>query len=160
MIRQLPQPGDVIYVHRKWGIYQHYGVYIGDDGKLEDQVIHFSGKEKDIAFSEADIIQSSLEDFLKGGKLHIQKPNIKGWKPFATDEIIMRAKENVGKQKGEYSLPFNNCEHFANCCRFGQHKSGQVKRAITGALVIGVGIVGGIVATFIDSRAKNKSDHI
>lgn len=157
MIDQTPQPGDVIYVHRKWGLlpYNHYGVFIGDAGKLKNQVIHFSGKEKDIAFSEADIIQSSLEDFLKGGKLHIQKPNIKGWKPFVTDEIIMRAKENIGKQKGEYNLVFKNCEHFANWCRFGRRKSGQVTRVAKGAVAIVIAI--GAVAL---GQKNNKSDRI
>jgi len=47
---QIPQPGDVIYAHRMWGIYQHYGVYIDGDGKLKDQVIHFSGKERTLLF--------------------------------------------------------------------------------------------------------------
>ena len=159
-IEQTPQPGDVIFVHRKWGVYQHYGVFIGNDGKLRNQVIHFSGKEKNIDFSDADIIQTSLEDFLKGGKLHIQKPNINGWEPFATDEIIMRAKENVGKKKGEYSLAFNNCEHFANWCRFGKKSSGQVKRAfkVVGGMV--VAIVLGILGIAGSSKKENKGDRI
>ena len=153
IIEQVPQPGDVIFVHRKYGVYQHYGVFIGNDGKLKDQVIHFSGKEKNIAFSEADIIQTSLEDFLRGGKLHIQKPNIKGWKPFTTVEIIMRAKENVGKQKGEYNLVFKNCEHFANWCRFGKRKSGQVARALKGAFAIVIAI-----GASLASGQKNKKN--
>ncbi|MBQ3640781.1 MAG: lecithin retinol acyltransferase family protein [Spirochaetia bacterium] len=131
-IDQIPQPGDVIYVHRKWkGIpaYKHYGVFIGYDGTLKDQVIHFRGKEKDIAFSEADIIQTSLEDFLKDGELKIQKRDLKGWEPFPTEEIIRKAKLHCGEKRGTYDLLYNNCEHFANECRFGRHYSLQQKLA-------------------------------
>lgn len=130
IIEQTPQPGDVIFVQRKWkGIptYKHYGVYIGDDGVLKNQVIHFRGKEKDIAFDEADIIQTSLQDFLKEGELEIQNRNLKGWEPFPVEDIISKAKQACGQKKGTYDAIYNNCEHFANECRFGKHYSFQQK---------------------------------
>ena len=132
MIEQTPQPGDVIFVQRKWkGVptYKHYGVYIGDDGALQEQVIHFRGKEKDIAFAEADIIQTSLQDFLKEGELKIQNRNLKGWEPFPAEVIISKAKQECGQKKGTYNVIYNNCEHFANECRFGKHYSFQQKLA-------------------------------
>lgn len=130
-LEQLPQPGDVIYVHRKWGVlpYNHYGVFIGNDGGLKNQVIHFRGKENEIAFADADIVQTSLEDFLKGGKLKIQKRDLKGWEPFSAEEIIRKAKLHCGEKRGTYDLRYNNCEHFANECRFGKHYSFQQKLA-------------------------------
>ena len=45
----------------------------------------------------------------------------------------------LGEQR--YNLLFNNCEHFAVWCKTGQHRSGQVERALgsgaLGALAMG-----------------------
>lgn len=152
IIEQLPQPGDVIYVYRRWGVYQHFGVYIGNVGRLKNQVIHFSGKKKDITFSDVAIIQTSLKEFLRGGEMHIQKPNLNGWDPFPVEQIIRNAKGKLGKKK--YNIVFNNCEHFANYCRFGKHKSGQVVRAFQ---KVGV-FIAGVAAVFFLAPKKHNND--
>lgn len=160
-IDQIPQPGDVIYVHRKWkGIpaYKHYGVFIGYDGTLKDQVIHFRGKEKDIAFSEADIIQTSLEDFLKDGELKIQKRDLKRWEPFPPEEIIRKAKLHCGEKRGTYDLRYNNCEHFANECRFGKHFSSQQK--VGERIIVGFCVAVSAVGGFFAGKNSNKNDCI
>ena len=150
-----PQPGDVIYVWRK--LYMHFGVFIGNDGNLKDQVIHFSHKGEETFFSENDIIQTSLSDFLKGGKLKIQNPNIFGWEPFPTEKIIMRAKQNCGKKKGSYRPIYNNCEHFANDCRYGKHYSFQQMLFVYSKNILALGLLAIIIFRHINSKKKWKS---
>lgn len=132
----LPNPGDIIYAKRNkhasigvpWPEYKHFGIYIGDY-----QVIHFSGSkghETDVAL--ADIIQTSLRQFLKGDFLLIQADSEiaeydNTLKPFPADVIIQRAKTELGKHKGDYNLFTNNCEHFANWCRYDKKFCRQIK---------------------------------
>ena len=129
MNNPIPSPGDIIYTDR--GLYKHYGVYVGSG-----QVIHFAGpKGHEINASMADIIKTPIPEFLKGGKLFIQPDRTK--KPLLAYEIIQRAESAVGKCKGEYNLVINNCEHFANWCRYGKPVSKQVDSAITAVSAIG-----------------------
>ena len=129
MNNPIPFPGDIIYTDR--GLYKHYGVYVGGG-----QVIHFAGpKGHEINASMADIIKTSIPEFLKGGKLFIQPDRTKN--PLPAYEIIQRAESAVGKCKGEYNLVINNCEHFANWCRYGKPVSKQVDSAITAVSAIG-----------------------
>lgn len=128
------QRGDVIYVKHKFLKipYDHYGVYIGNDGDLKQQVIHFRGKDKEISFSKADIIQTSLQEFLNGGTLQIQDRNYFGeeYPPFSPEEIVIRAKQDIGRSIKTYGLGTHNCEHWANYIRYGRHESEQVKKVI------------------------------
>ena len=97
--------------------YQHYGVYIGD-GK----VIHFASPEgREINFEDSIIHETTLENFLRGRALQIDK-NIE--KIYSEHEIIERAQSRLG-EKG-YDLLFNNCEHFARWCVTGEHISYQI----------------------------------
>lgn len=118
--------GDIIYTERKHGLYSHYGIYVG-----ENQVVHFSapkGRETDA--ESADIIQTSIEEFLRGDQLFVlrEKPG-SDYKPYPPDVIVERAKAEIGKRKGTYSLVSNNCEHFAYWCRYGVKESIQVDAA-------------------------------
>ena len=149
MNNPIPSPGDIIYTDR--GLYKHYGVYVGCE-----QVIHFAGpRGHEINASMADIIKTTIPEFLKGGKLFIQPDKTRN--PFPATEIIRRAESLVGKCKGEYNLVINNCEHFANWCRYGKPVSKQVDNAITAASAIGtVALI--VLGTWIHSRAeKDKS---
>lgn len=135
MQNYFPKPGDIIYAKRNkhssigipWPEYKHFGVYIGDY-----QVIHFSGPkghETDAAL--ADIIQTTLRQFLKGDFLLIQTDREileydNTLKPFSADVIIQRAKSELGKHKGDYNLFTKNCEHFANWCRYDKKFCRQI----------------------------------
>ena len=122
-ISAVPVPGDIIYTDR--GLYKHYGVYIG-----HGQVIHFAGpKSHETDPALADVVQTSVKDFLKEDFLCVQDD--KGKRPFPVDEIIQRAKSRLGKCKGTYNLVSNNCEHFANWCRYGSNESQQVNIVAT-----------------------------
>ena len=146
--------GSVVFVKRKWGLYKHYGVYIG-----HGQVIHFSGEEgHEIDASRAKIIQTSLQGFLKGGQLRIQS-DIGRPEPLPKAEIVRRAKSQL--EKCDYDLWKNNCEHFANWCRYGEKKSVRVdnakkwlRRVIQVALGGTVAFAGKVVAS-----KSSKTDH-
>ena len=62
---------------------------------------------------------------------------------------------------GEYSLVFNNCEHFATYCATGNKSSGQVQKTVAaGAVGIGIGILAvglfGGVSLFASSGDRKK----
>ncbi len=129
MSNPIPSPGDIVFTDR--GLYKHYGVYIG-----HNSVIHFAGpKGHETNAAMADIIKTSLENFLMGDLLEIQEDGNKT--PLPREEIIRRAESLVGKCKGGYNLVINNCEHFANWCRYDNPVSRQVDTAITAISAIG-----------------------
>lgn len=135
------QPGDVLSVNR--GLYKHYGVYVGND-----TVVHFSGEEgHELSALRACIRKTSLDDFSKGGEVQIET---KCSESFSRKETVMRALGAVGSEKGKYALPWNNCEHFANWCRYGKKRSVQVEQfaaslASISALALGVVLIGKII---------------
>jgi hypothetical protein len=143
MIEKTPKPGDIIFALRKnfKGLpvpYKHYGVYIG-----YKQVIHFRGPKdtEEIDSSKADIIQTSLDDFLSGDELFIESvPENFKYSPFKSLEVIRRAKSKIGQYKGKYKILFNNCEHFAHWCKYGVPFSWQVRKFVTKAGIYGLTI--------------------
>ena len=58
-----------------------------------------------------------------------------------------RALGAVGTERGKYALVWNNCEHFANWCRYREKRSSQVEQFVSkvgglGLLAPGVLLVG------------------
>ena len=137
-IENKPMPGDVLSVNR--GIYKHYGVYIGND-----TVVHFSGGEGfELSAKRACIRKTSLENFRKNDEIQIET---RCCESYSRKETVMRALGAVGTEKGKYALPWNNCEHFANWCRYGEKRSSQVEQFVSkvgglGLLAAGVLLVG------------------
>ncbi len=137
-----PIPGDVLSVNR--GLYKHYGVYIGND-----EVVHFSGgAENELSAERACIRKTSLEEFRGDGEIEIEANNCGA---FSHEETAARARAAVGSEKGKYDLAWNNCEHFANWCRYGKKRSLQVERAavgFAGMAILGLGV--GLIAMLSD----------
>ena len=137
-IENKPMPGDVLSVNR--GIYKHYGVYVGND-----TVVHFSGGEGfELSAKRACIRKTSLENFRKNDEIQIET---RCCESYSRKETVMRALGAVGTEKGKYALPWNNCEHFANWCRYGEKRSSQVEQFVSkveglGLLAAGVLLVG------------------
>lgn len=129
-----PEIGDIICKQSCGGLYQHYGIYIG-----EGKVINFKGaKGEETNPLSADIRESTMEDFLQGQELYIVRETASSkYKPYPPETIVERAKAQVGKHQGDYNLVFNNCEHFAYWCRYGIHRSRQVEGVST-ALFAGI----------------------
>lgn len=130
LIHTEPRPGDIIFVDR--GLYRHYGIYIGNK-----TTVHFSGGTgSEISASKACIRKTPLREFSAGCKVQIETEH---GNPLSRRRTVMRALNAVGSGKGKYSLVFNNCEHFANWCRYGERKSAQVDNffsALAGAALI------------------------
>lgn len=137
-IENKPMPRDVLSVNR--GIYKHYGVYVGND-----TVVHFSGGEGfELSAKRACIRKTSLENFRKNDEIQIET---RCCESYSRKETVMRALGAVGTEKGKYALPWNNCEHFANWCRYGEKRSSQVEQFVSkvgglGLLAAGVLLVG------------------
>ncbi|MBO4524227.1 MAG: lecithin retinol acyltransferase family protein [Spirochaetia bacterium] len=115
-----PLPGDIIVADRKY--YKHYGIYIGSN-----QVIHF-GAEKghELNPSRAKVIKTSLKKFQKGDPLWVEESD--EYNAFDSDKVIALAKARLGKRG--YNILTNNCEHFANECKYGVKRSRQVEIVI------------------------------
>ncbi|MCR5622933.1 MAG: lecithin retinol acyltransferase family protein [Treponema sp.] len=120
-IENKPMPGDVLSVNR--GLYRHYGVYVGNG-----TVVHFSGGEgHELSARMACIRKTTVESFRKNGEIQIET---RCCKSYSRKETVMRALGAVGTEKGKYSLQWNNCEHFANWCRYGEKRSLQVEQFV------------------------------
>jgi hypothetical protein len=113
---QSPSKGDVIWAFRF--PYFHCGIY-----EDENSVIHFASAENVSKSKETAVIcKTSLEKFADGFPVFvIEFPNEKCFSP---DEVISRAYSRFNETG--YSLPLNNCDHFATWCKIGEHHSIQV----------------------------------
>ncbi len=122
------KPGDHIYVYRALHLYQHHGIYTGEEG--EGEVIHVNGNKHTI--STATVTSSSLSDFLNGGFLHLVSYNdpktklkIRGTSHTScsrpAQEVVRVAKELLQNPEswGTYNLVYRNCETFAYYCKTG-----------------------------------------
>ncbi len=97
-------------------LHMHHGVYLG-----RDRVAQY-GSDDDKRRARVEIV--SQEAFARGRRVYVlDRPAT-----FSADEIRRRVESRLGEQ--EYSLFDNNCEHFVNWCRTGQHESRQVDRVI------------------------------
>ncbi|MFI3254498.1 MAG: lecithin retinol acyltransferase family protein [Eubacteriales bacterium] len=120
-----PNKGDHIRVDR--GMYTHHGVYFA-----EEEIIHFTGAENDniMDWSKNEVITSNLQEFLRGGVLEVRGYTQEEERDlYHPNEIHAYAKSCLGDRG--YNLFFNNCEHFANTCTLGQHRSKQIERLAT-----------------------------
>ena len=146
------QPGDVLVASRKAGLYQHFAIYIGSQ-----KVIHYAAENGDFS-GRISIHEAPYEEF-RGDSTFIYildfpddsgRPILRGqpsiihgsteapffdlirrtnYHLYSPEETISRAKSRLGEEK--YTLPFNNCEHFAIWCKTGVHESHQVNAWIT-----------------------------
>lgn len=110
------KPGMHIAAHRP--LYTHHGIYVGDG-----QVISY--------LLETGVTKYSLEEFAEGDRVTIIEHSAE--QSFPPEQIVARAEGRRGENN--YSLPFNNCEHFANWCVTGNAYSDQVREiALTAVL--------------------------
>jgi len=134
-------PGDHIYVKRRHRLYVHHGIYVGD-GK----VIHFTGsvrEKKDPKVQETD-----LSGFLKGGVVRRRDYEER----LGASETVTVAKNQLSDS--DYSMLWNNCEHFATYCATGKRKSRQVRRAFSGLGTVAAGVVLVVLARVVSAGAR------
>lgn len=136
-------PGDVIYADRT--AYFHFGVYIGNNN-----VVNFKGAPGHERDPRTALIRlSSMDDFANGDKVYLDKvfPN-----PLPSDEVVARAISMINKDFDGYNLVSNNCEHFANWCKYGEKRSSQVEN--------GVKRVVSFIEAFVDPIPSRRIDHL
>ncbi len=107
--------------------YLHHGLYVGCD-----QVIHYGGSDHGEDDAPNKVRRVRLSTFSAGSPVWVvahHQPR------YNAAESVARARERLGED--DYSLVFNNCEHFVNWCIEGESSSTQVKLATTAA-VLGV----------------------
>lgn len=120
-------PGDHVFVRRRGKFYAHHGIYMGDG-----RVIHFSGSVKEKTYPK--VVETDLSRFLKGGIL--RRRNYK--ERLSASETIRIAKAQLIDEN--YSMVWNNCEHFATYCITEKKKSWQVRRALSGLSAVAAGV--------------------
>ena len=113
---------DHLRVPRQHGLFLHHGIDLGDGS-----VAHYlEGRE---------ILRSPLEEFSRGQEVSVVSHD----QASPAGVSLRRAMSRIGEQN--YNLLFNNCEHFANWCKTGRHRSGQVEDWLhtgsLGALALG-----------------------
>ena len=107
--------------------YQHHGLFT-ENG----QVIHLTSNNL--------IEEISLEKFTEGRSYRIKKYHSQ----FSRREIINRARSRLGSEN--YSLLFNNCEHFVTWCIYGQAESKQVQQGVSLGVITPPAIMTAITA--------------
>ncbi len=135
-------PGDHIYVKRRGLLYSHHGIYVGN-GK----VVHYTGAEKEK--KDPLVINTTIEGFLKGGRLRRHDYR----KRLSYSETLTLIKKHISENS--YSLPFNNCEHFATYCATGKKKSRQVHRAVGALAGVTLALTGAIIRKKIALKKTN-----
>uniref|UniRef100_A0A670Y641 Lecithin retinol acyltransferase n=2 Tax=Pseudonaja textilis TaxID=8673 RepID=A0A670Y641_PSETE len=135
------RPGDLLEVPRT--LFIHFGIYLGDnqvahlmpdmlpaftnDRKLIQKVVTNKRLILGVITKMARIRVDTVEDFAYGGSILVNrmdsffKNGILG-----NDEVVQRAKRLVGTT--EYSLLWNNCEHFVTFCRYDSPVSFQTTK--------------------------------
>lgn len=113
---------DHLRVPRQHGLFLHHGIDLGNGS-----VAHY--------LEGRLILRSSLEDFSDGKTVNV----VTHQQASPSGVTLRRAMSRIGEQR--YNLLFNNCEHFANWCKTGQHRSTQVEdymhSSSLGALALG-----------------------
>lgn len=118
-----PKKGDIIRV--KFSSFYHYGIYLDDDNIVQfglSPVLRSVADQKSVK-----VCISDMDTFLNGEFLEVgvfDKKELKNKK--TVEEIEKTALSRLGE--GGYNILYNNCEHFAHECVFGQKYCSQTER--------------------------------
>lgn len=135
-------PGDHIYVKRKGHFYSHHGIYAG-----KGMVLHFKGAVREK--QDPTVIISDMAAFLKNGKL--QRRSYKRRLPHA--DTVQMARAHLAQK--DYSLVFNNCEHFATYCATGKKKSPQVHKIFGSIATLSLAVTGLLIRKKMRGRKED-----
>ncbi|XP_042193572.1 lecithin retinol acyltransferase [Callorhinchus milii] len=124
--------GDLLEVSRT--LFTHFGIYLGgdivahlmpdilpvftDDEKAVRQVVTNQRLVLGVICRSASIRVDSVEDFAYGAGIAVNHMDTRCKSPaLPSEEVAARAETLVGST--DYSLLWNNCEHFVTHCRYG-----------------------------------------
>ena len=129
----------------------HHGIISSVSGGTA-KVIHFTRPEPDASSHptpERSVLETSLEWFLAGGA---NAQVVDAEPAYSYLEVVARARRHLGASA--YSLPTQNCEHFASWCYLGSAYSHQVWAFGAGAGVISVLL--GVISIVAMSMSRTK----
>lgn len=131
---------------RRTGFYHHWGLCIGRNESNEVEVVHVTAPEDtsklmaamaasgSAAMESADYLENIGKPFKESLHCVMPKQNFvrvnnsidAEVRPFAVDAILKRVKKTLRDGGwGCYHFVLNNCEHYVNYCRNGNHVSLQ-----------------------------------
>ena len=105
--------GDIVRV--ALGPLFHFGIFVS-----EDEVIQFGlPPTPNRRAEDVEVLSSPVDEFLGGGFLEVGIPEGKEKRRRKSPkEVISKARSRLGERG--YHIIYNNCEHFANECYFGE----------------------------------------
>lgn len=135
------KPGDLLEVPRT--LFIHFGIYLGDNmvaHLMPDVLPAFTNDHRQIQkvvtnkrlilgviTKTARIRVDNVDDFAYGGCILVNCMDVHFKNSvLSSEEVVCRAKKLVGTT--EYSLLWNNCEHFVTHCRYGSGVSFQTDK--------------------------------
>lgn len=114
--------GDMVRV--KLGSVYHYGIFVS-----ESEVIQFGPPPAGRALlkdSELEVCATDVYGFLCGGFMEVAEAERKEKKKRrSAEEIVASARARMGERG--YNILYNNCEHFAYECAFGEKYCSQTE---------------------------------
>ncbi|XP_063002251.1 phospholipase A and acyltransferase 3-like isoform X2 [Elgaria multicarinata webbii] len=154
------EPGDLIEIFR-FG-YQHWAIYVGNG-----YVIHlappteFAGAGCASLMStltdKALVKKELLREVVGKNRYRVNNKHDAKYPPLPATKIVRRAEEKVGQELA-YKVTSENCEHFVTEMRYGVAKSDQVRDALVGVSIAGLGLAAlGIVGAAVVRRKKQQN---
>ena len=151
-------PGDVLMAIRSGGLYQHFSVYAGQQqvihyaaqqGDFGDTLSIHQAPFEEFQLDSQEIYILDFPQECGHPSIRLPKGTGQGWYKkeqeeecslftiirsafyhlYSPEETIARARSRIGESK--YTVPFNNCEHFAIWCKTGVAESYQVNSLIS-----------------------------
>jgi hypothetical protein len=118
--------------------YQHHAIYVGKQATRDGSETNLCVIER----SQNGVHLVRYSEFRGRGHTIV----VKSPKSFSKDEIVRRAMArrsggSASADCAEYCLLTNNCEHFANWCRSGNHVSQQLRDATKAAVLFPVKVI-------------------
>lgn len=122
--------GAHIYAPRMKGVYNHHGIYVGND-----EVVQYSGFSK--GFCSGPVNKVSLEEFLDGNVEFCMREYANPI--YSPSYVVERAIKRIGED--DYCVFRRNCEHFATWVHtdiYGSLEAASlVEKAANIAIVVG-----------------------
>nr|XP_056708714.1 phospholipase A and acyltransferase 3-like [Euleptes europaea] len=151
------EPGDLIEIFR-FG-YQHWAIYVGNG-----YVIHLAPPSEyagagcaslmSTLTDKALIKKELLGDVVGRNRYRVNNKHDSKYPPLPPTKIVQRAEEMVG-QELLYKVTSENCEHFVTELRYGVAKSDQVRDALVGVGIAGLGLATlGIIGAMVKRKKQ------
>lgn len=133
--------GDLLEVPRT--LFTHYGIYLGENrvAHLMPDIMPVLTSNKQLIkpvvtnkrlilgciYKSASVRVDSVEDFAYGAQILVNDMDMQlKWQALGNEDVARRAEKQIGSI--QYSLLWNNCEHFVTYCRYGTPASQQTDR--------------------------------